>query len=60
MKKILSSIYEALLDIIITISIIILIIIASSLFVTWCIVYVFSIMIISIIEVITSKIKKIK
>jgi hypothetical protein len=60
MKKILSSIYEALLDIIITISIIILIIIASSLFVTWCIVYVFSIMIISIIEVITSKIKKLK
>ena len=60
MKKILSSIYEALLDIIITIGIIILIIIASSLFVTWCIVYVFSIMIISIIEVITSKIKKIK
>jgi hypothetical protein len=60
MKKILSSIYEALLDIIITIGIIILIIIASSLFVTWCIVYVFSIMIISIIEVITSKIKKLK
>ena len=60
MKKILSSIYEALLDIIITIGIIILIIIASSLFITWCIVYVFSIMIISIIEVITSKIKKLK
>ena len=59
MKKILSSIYEALLDIIIIIGIIILIIIASSLFVTWCIVYVFSIMIISIIEVIASKIKKI-
>ena len=58
MKKILSSIYEALLDIIIIIGIIILIIIASSLFVTWCIVYVFSIMIISIIEVIASKIKK--
>ena len=60
MKKILSSIYEALLDIIIAIGIIILIIIASSLFVTWCIVYVFSIMIISIIEVIASKIKKLK
>ena len=60
MKKILSSIYEALLDIIIIIAIIILIIIASSLFITWCIVYVFSIMIISIIEVITSKIKKLK
>ena len=58
MKKILRSIYEALLDIIITIGIIILIIIASSLFFTWCIVYVFSIMIISIIEVIASKIKK--
>ena len=58
MKKILSSIYEALLDIIITIGIIILIIIASSLFVSWCIVYVFSIMIISIIEVIASKIKE--
>ena len=60
MKKILSSIYEALLDIIITIGIIILIIIASSLFFSWCIVYVLSIMIISIIEVITSKIKKLK
>ena len=60
MKKILSSIYEALLDIIITIGIIILIIIASSLFVSWCVVYAFSIIIISIIEVITSKIKKIK
>ena len=58
MKKILSSIYEALLDIIITIGIIILIIIASSLFFSWCIVYVLSIMIISIIEVIASKIKK--
>ena len=60
MKKILSSIYEALLDIIIIIGIIILIIIASSLFISWCIVYVFSIMIISIIEVITSKINKLK
>jgi hypothetical protein len=60
MKKILSSIYEALLDIIITIGIIILIIITSSLFVSWCIVYAFSIMIISIIEAITSKIKKLK
>lgn len=60
MKKILSSIYEALLDIIIIIGIIILIIIASSLFVSWCIVYTFSIMIISIIEVIASKIKKLK
>ena len=58
MKKILSSIYETLLDIIIIIGIIILIIIASSLFITWCIVYAFSIMIISIIEVIASKIKK--
>ena len=58
MKKILRSIYEALLDIIITIGIIILIIIASSLFFSWCIIYVFSIMIISIIEVIASKIKK--
>ena len=60
MKKILSSIYEALLDIIIIIGIIILIIIASSLFISWCIVYTFSIMIISIIEVIASKIKKLK
>ena len=60
MKKILSSIYEALLDIIIIIGIIILIIIASSLFITWCIVYVFSIMIISIIEVIAIKINKLK
>ena len=59
MKKILSSIYEALLDIIITIGIIILIIIASSLFFSWCIVYVLSIMIISIIKVIT-KINKLK
>ena len=60
MKKILRSIYEALLDIIITIGIIILIIIASSLFFSWCIIYVFSIMIISIIEVIANKIKKLK
>ena len=59
MKKILNSIYEALLDIIITIGIIILIIIASSLFFSWCIVYVLSIMIISIIKVIT-KINKLK
>jgi hypothetical protein len=60
MKKILSSVYEALLDIIIIIGIIILIIIVSSLFVSWCIVYVFSIMIISIIKVIASKINKLK